>query len=70
VIWNVVCPDGLIRHNPYHNLRDAESHARFASDPKWFSKHGCRLAPKPGRQELLLPPCCGGKHEAIAVVCN
>lgn len=48
--WQVVCPDGLKRHFPYHNLGDAESHARFASDPKWVAKRGsCRLAPKPSK---------------------
>lgn len=66
--WEVVCPDGLVRHNRYHNLGDAESHARFASDPAWFAKRGCRLAPKPGRVERSLPLCCGGKHEARLVV--
>lgn len=29
--WEVVCPDGRVRHLPYHNLGDAQSHARFAS---------------------------------------
>jgi hypothetical protein len=61
--WIVVCPDGIRRHNPYHSLGDAEAHARRASDPEWFGKHGCRLAPKPGRLEREAPPCPGGKHE-------
>lgn len=59
----VVCPDGLVRHLPYHNLGDAESHARRASDPEWFAKRGCRLAPKPSILENAMTPCPGGKHD-------
>lgn len=66
--WEVMCPDGLSRHLPYHNRGDAESHARFASDPKWFAKRGCRLAPKPGRRERLAPPCPGGEHHALPIL--
>ena len=60
--WEVVCPDGLKRHNPYHNLGDARSHAEHASDPSWFQKRGCRLAPKPAKLELSQPKCPGGRH--------
>ncbi len=67
--WNVVCPDGMKRHFPYHNLGDAESHAKFASDPKWIAKRGsCRLAPKPSKYELSFPPCPGGKHEVEPIM--
>lgn len=65
--WEIVCPDGRVRHFPYHNLGDAKSHARFASDPVHFAKRGCRLAPKPSRLELGQPPCCGGKHAVRAM---
>lgn len=60
--WEVVCPDGRVRHLPYHNLGDAQSHARFASRSDWFAKRGCRLAPKPGQLERSQPPCSGGAH--------
>lgn len=65
--YEVVCPDGLIRHYPYHNRGDAEAHARKASDPKWFAKRGCRLAPNPAKLELSMPPCSGGHHEIIPI---
>jgi hypothetical protein len=66
--WEVVCPDGRVRHLPYHNLGDARSHARFASRPDWFAKRGCRLAPKTGRLEQSQPPCLGGEHSVRLVV--
>jgi hypothetical protein len=66
--WEVCCPDGIRRHNPYHNLGDAEAHARRASDPNWFAKRGCRLAPKPGRLEREAPPCSGGEHKAVPII--
>jgi hypothetical protein len=65
--WEVVCPDGEMRHYPYHNLGDAESHARFASDPKWFAKRRCRLAPKPSSKEVSMSPCPGGRHVVVAI---
>ena len=66
--WEVVCPDGRVRHLPYHNLGDARSHARFASRPDWFAKRGCRLASRPGELERAQPPCPGGEHSVRAVV--
>jgi hypothetical protein len=66
--WEVVCPDGRVRHFPYHNLGDAKSHARHASDADWFAKRGCRLAPKPSRLERSQPACCGGRHTVRALV--
>lgn len=63
MIWVVVCPDGLVRHLPYSHLDDAESHAKRASDPAWFAKRGCRLAPKPTILETAVSPCPGGKHD-------
>jgi len=66
--WEVVCPDGVKRHYPYHNLGDARAHAKRASDPKWFAMRGCRLAPKPSKLELSLPKCPGGRHEAKPIL--
>ena len=51
-----------MRHWPYHNFGDAESHARYASDPAWFKERGCRLAPEPDDLELSQSPCKGGRH--------
>lgn len=60
--WRVVCPDGLYRHNPYHNEGDAIGHAQLASDPAWFAERGCRLAPKPTQRQQAMSPCSGGRH--------
>ncbi len=65
--WEVICPDGLSRHYPYHNYGDAESHTRRASDPGWFARRGCRLAPKASARELSMPPCPGGRHLVVAL---
>ena len=67
-MWEVVCPDGDVRHYPYHNRGDAEAHADRASDPSWFARRGCRLAPKPAPLEASRPPCPGGRHEARPVL--
>lgn len=66
--WEVICPDGIRRHYPYHNEDDAKDHADLASDASWFAKRGCRLAPKPSPLELSKPPCPGGHHEARAMM--
>jgi hypothetical protein len=66
--WRVACPDGHVRHNPYHNEGDAIDHAKMASDPEWFADRGCRLAPKPGRLERACPPCPGGKHWVVPIL--
>ena len=62
--WEVVCPDGRVRHWPYHNLDDAEAHAERASDLRWIARRGsCRLAPDMDELEASQPPCPGGRHE-------
>jgi len=65
--WEVVCPDGRVRHNPYHNLGDAESTAEIASRFAFGElgpeeRAGCRMWPEPSRVELASPPCSGGLH--------
>lgn len=54
--YEVVCPDGCVRHYPFHNEGDAESTARLASERR------CRLWPKPSPLELSQPPCPEGHH--------
>lgn len=66
--WEVVCPDGLVRFLPYHNLGDAQAHASKASRPDWFAKRGCRIAPKPGSLERSSPPCAGGTHGVRPII--
>jgi hypothetical protein len=65
--YEVVCPDGRVRHMPYHNLGDAESTARVASryavgELAHDVRAGCRCWPEPSRLELSHPPCDGGPH--------
>lgn len=52
-------------------MTDAVEHvvdAAHASDPQWFKKRKCRLAPKPSRFELAKPECVGGKHRVRPIV--
>lgn len=61
--YEIVCPDGRVRHYPYHNKGDALSTARTVSDPAWHGERGaCRIAPNPSPLEESQPPCPGGKH--------
>lgn len=61
ISYEVVCPDGRIRTNPYTNQSDANAHAeRVSSNPPYVGS--CRIAPKPGALERALPPCPGGPH--------
>lgn len=60
--WEIVCPDGRLRHYPYHNRGDAEADARALSDPKRFAARGCRLGPGSSARERSQPPCPGGLH--------
>lgn len=55
--WEAVCPDGRVRHNPFHNKGDAESMAKLATQRR------CRLWPEPSELETKQPPCPEGKHE-------
>ena len=54
--FELVCPDGLVRHFPYVNQLDAESDARFAQH------RGCRFYDTPSRLEREAGPCPGGEH--------
>lgn len=60
--YEVVCPDGRVRDYPYHNLGDAESTARLATERQ------CRLYPEPSPLELSCPPCPEGLHVVRPVV--
>lgn len=68
--WEIVCPDGRVRHLPYINLGDAESDAT-SIDRKTSVKGAelaCRMYPNPGSLERKHGPCPGGKHEVRPVV--
>lgn len=60
--WEVVCPDGRVRHYPFHNFGDAESMARLAKERR------CRLYPEPSPIELSQPPCPEGEHVVRPIV--
>ena len=59
--WEVVCPDGRVRHYPFHNHGDAESTAQLATQRR------CRLWPEPSDLETSQLPCPEGKHEVRLV---
>ena len=53
----VVCPDGKVRHFPYHNQGDA------LCDARTYSRKGCRAwGGEPSPLEEQLPPCPEGGH--------
>lgn len=57
--WEVVCPDGYVRHHPFHNEDDAHAMAVRATSKR------CR-----GARTLALaiePPCPGGLHTVRVV---
>jgi len=54
--WEVACPDGRVRHYPFHNEDDAEGAAERATE------RGCRPAPVPCALVLSQPACPNGKH--------
>ena len=54
--WEVVCPDGVVRHYPYHNEGDARC------DAEVLTRRGCSPDPLPGPGGIPHPPCSGGAH--------
>lgn len=65
--YEVVCPDGLVRHEPYVAETSAAEHAELAAFPPRFARRRCRLGPIAGALERSLPPCSGGAHTVRAV---
>lgn len=60
--YEIVCPDGRVRHYPYTNEDDARADARI------YTRKRCRLYPEPSPLELAQPPCTGGEHAVRGVV--
>jgi hypothetical protein len=54
--WQIICPDGLVRHFPYVSQEAAEV------DADCCSKLGCRMTPKMNPLEVAHPPCPRGVH--------
>ena len=61
--YEVVCPDGLVRHDPLHRFDEAEATARRASAPE-ADPDGERqsLCPEPPDSGTGLRSCRGGRH--------
>jgi len=53
--WRIVCPDGRVRHAPYHNEGDARCDARHDT------KHGHKFY-EDNPPEWYDPSCSGGAH--------
>lgn len=53
--YEVVCPDGHVRHYPYTNEGDADCDAEI------FSKK-CQSYEEKNDLEKKFPPCQGGEH--------
>ena len=59
--WEVVCPDGRVRHPPYHNHGDAEADAAI------YTRVGCiGRSKRPSRLAARQPPCPEGAHTVEA----
>ena len=54
--WEIVCPDGSVRHHPYHNEGDARSDARTCS------RRDCEADDELNPVAARLPPCPQGVH--------
>jgi len=54
--FEIVCPDGLVRHFPYQHEGDATSDAAVAETKR------CQFYPKPNRLEEAFGACPGGRH--------
>ena len=57
--WEVVCPDGGVRHFPYADKNDAEYDATLCAE------EGCQIFPESQWLEPRRPPCSGGRHRIV-----
>lgn len=64
--FEIVCPDGNVRHYPFHHEDDAKAMANAATRNKKAQDHdkrpGCSPWSEPSDLELRHPPCAGGHH--------
>lgn len=59
--YEIVCPDGRVRHFPFHNEGDA------ASDARHYSRElDCKTGPR-SPAEWRRPPCPQGRHSVREV---
>jgi hypothetical protein len=59
MMFEIVCPDGVVRHLPYHQRSDAVFDARVCTTRSNHDANGCNLYPQDPPQD---PPCPGGTH--------
>ena len=57
--WELVCPDGGVRHFPYADKDDADYDATLCSE------EGCQIFPESYSLEAARPPCIGGPHRVV-----
>jgi hypothetical protein len=58
--WELVCPDGGVRHFPYANKDDADYDATLCAE------EGCQIFPESYCLEALRPRCVGGPHRVVS----
>jgi hypothetical protein len=59
--WEIVCPDGRVRHYPFHNMDDAEDAADHCATR-------CNPYKVPSALFNSLPPCPHGAHAVRPVL--
>lgn len=59
-LFEIVCPDGLVRRYPYHNRDDAHSDARRVNSIGCWRLGGAYQTPN--KLEQRLPRCAGEPH--------
>lgn len=57
--WEIVCPDGGLRHFPYATRDDAEFDATLCAE------EGCQIFPESTWLEPRRPTCMGGPHRIV-----
>ena len=57
--WEIVCPDGGVRHFPYADKNDAEYDATLCAE------EGCHIFPESQWLEPRRPQCAGGQHRIV-----
>ena len=59
--WEIVCPDGRVRHYPFHGKGDADA------DAEEMLSRCCQVWKQPSELKISQPPCPEGRHTVRAV---
>jgi hypothetical protein len=62
--WQIVCPDGRVRHYPYRNRDDALADAHVCDH------RGCQFYAEQNELETGAPPCTGAPHRVQMAVAS